>query len=113
METPTFFPVHDLPDVVFEHARIITHAHRRLQGKITYTNTVYALLPETFTLTQLQAAYEAIFGHRLDKRNFRKKFLALELIKPTNTYATQGAHRPAQLYRFTNAKLRTLSRSFE
>jgi 8-oxo-dGTP diphosphatase len=113
LETPTFFPVHELPDLAFEHARIIASAHERLRGKITYTNAVFGLMPELFTLTQLQTAYEAILGHALDKRNFRRKFLALGLIAPTESYSAAGAHRPARLFRFKLQVLQTLSRSFE
>jgi len=112
-QNPQFFPVNQLPQVAYDHADIIKYAHQRLSSKITYTNAVFALLPELFTLTQLQTAYEAIFGRQLDKRNFRKKFLSLELIEPTEAYYRDGAHRPALLYRFRQQKLQVLSRSFD
>ncbi|HEV7454548.1 MAG TPA: NUDIX domain-containing protein [Candidatus Saccharimonadales bacterium] len=112
-EDPRFFPVDDLPDLAFEHARIVASAHERLRGKVTYTNAVFSLIPELFTLTQLQSAYEAILGHALDKRNFRKKFLTLDLIESTDEHYIEGAHRPARLFRFKTQTLQTLSRSFE
>lgn len=112
-EDPHFFPIDNLPDLAFEHARIIASAHERLRAKITYTNAVFSLMPERFTLTQLQSAYEAILGRSLDKRNFRKKFLALGLIEPTDEHYVEGAHRPARLFRFKAQSLQTLSRSLE
>jgi 8-oxo-dGTP diphosphatase len=112
-QQPGFFPVNDLPELAYDHKDIIHYAHERLQAKITYTNAVFALLPEFFTLSQLQAAYEAIFCHELDKRNFRKKFLSLDLVRATDEYWREGAHRPARLYKFNQQKLETLSRSFD
>lgn len=112
-QNPQFFPVNDLPKLAYDHADIIAYAHKRLSSKITYTNAVFALLPRLFTLSQLQSAYEAIFGRELDKRNFRKKFLSFGLIKETNETYREGAHRPAKLYTFNKQSLESLSRSFD
>lgn len=112
-QDPAFFPVEALPDIAFDHDAIIQYAHQRLKSKITYTNAVFALLDPLFTLSQLQTAYEAILGRELDKRNFRKKFLSLELIHPTEEYLREGAHRPARLHRFNQQKLQILERSFD
>ena len=112
-EQPKFVGYTKLPELAFDHKNIITYAHDRLKSKIAYTNVIFALLPETFTLTQLQLAYEAIFGHLLDKRNFRKKFLALDMIEETAEFSKGGAHRPAKLYRFKRQSLVTLERSFD
>lgn len=112
-ETPHFVSYNKLPELAFDHHKIITYAHDRLKSKIAYTNVIFALLPEKFTLTQLQQAYEAIFGRMLDKRNFRKKFLALDMIDETKEFSTGGAHRPARLYRFKQQNLVTLERSFD
>ncbi len=109
----SFFPVDSLPPTAYDHAAIIKYAHDRLIAKLTYTNAVYAFLPQYFTLAELQAAYEAVFGHELDKRNFRKKFLSLGLTVETDQMRREGAHRPARLHRFTSDTLETLSRSFE
>ena len=112
-EDPEFFPVSNLPELAYDHDKIIAYAHERLQNKITYTNAVYALLPPLFTLSQLQAAYEAIFCRELDKRNFRKKFLSLDLIEATDELYKEGAHRPARLYKFKQQRLETLMRDFD
>lgn len=107
------FPVSDLPQLAYDHADIIRYAHDRLKSKLTYTNAVHAFLPAKFTLTELQSAYEAILGRELDKRNFRKKFLSLELIHETEEMKRDGAHRPARLYAFNSSSLETLARSFD
>lgn len=112
-ENPEFFPVTDLPKLAYDHKTIIEYAHERLSAKITYTNAIFGLLPELFTLSQLQKAYEAVFCRDLDKRNFRKKFLSLGLIQETDKVHMQGAHRPAKLYKFNQQRLESLSRSFD
>lgn len=110
---PQFFPITNLPTLAYDHEDIIKYAHIRIQAKITYTNAIFALLDPLFTLSQLQSAYEAVFCRPLDKRNFRKKFLSLNLIQPTSELFQDGAHRPARLYKFNTAGLETLSRSFD
>lgn len=82
---------------------IISYAIRRLQWKVEYTNVVYSLLPEAFTLSELQEVYETILDKKLDKRNFRKKMLSLYFLKPTAQKRTAGS-RPALLYRFKERK---------
>lgn len=112
-EVSAFFQVDALPTLAYDHADIIKYARERLAAKLTYTNVAYALLDESFTLTQLQTAYEAVFGHSLDKRNFRKKFLSLGFIEETGDMWIDGAHRPAKLYRFIDKQIKTLTRNFE
>lgn len=112
-ERPFFAAVDELPDLPYDHGDIIMYARDRLRSKLTYTNAVYAFLPSKFTLTQLQQVYEIILGKELDKRNFRKKFLSLGLIRETDEMFREGAHRPARLYEFSSKKLTALSRSFD
>lgn len=109
----SFFPVDQLPVIAYDHKDIIEYARQRLISKLTYTNAVYAFLPQYFTLTELQSAYEAVFGRELDKRNFRKKFASLGLTEETDQMRREGAHRPARLHRFTSDTLQVLSRSFD
>lgn len=108
-----FLQVDNLPELAYDHAGIIRYARERLIAKLTYTNAVSAFLAREFTLTQLQTAYEIIFGREFDKRNFRKKFLSLELIRETGKTWRDGAHRPAKLYEFNSRSLESLSRSFD
>lgn len=108
-----FLDVANLPELAYDHASIIAYALQRLRSKLTYTNAVSAFLEKKFTLTQLQSTYEIIFGRDFDKRNFRKKFLSLDLIQETGDLWRDGAHRPAKLYEFKNKKLQELERSFD
>lgn len=111
-QTPTFFPVKKLPRLAFDHKRITSYALKRLQSKLEYTNAVYSLLPKYFTFNGLQKAYEAILSRKLDKRNFRKKFMALGLIKPAKKLLTGNRQRPAQLYQFISHKPAELKKFF-
>ncbi len=92
-----------LPELAYDHQALAAYAKQRLAWKLEYTNVIWSLLPERFTLTDLQKAYEAVLGRRLDKRNFRKKVLALGLLK-TAGEEIRGAHRPPMLYSFTTKK---------
>lgn len=102
---PQFVAVQNLPDIAFDHADIVAYACERLKNKISYTNAIFALLPDMFTLSQLQQTYEAILGRMLDKRNFRKKIMSLDMIVETDHMYRDGAHRPARLYRFVHTML--------
>jgi 8-oxo-dGTP diphosphatase len=106
-------PVDHLPTLAYDHEAIIAYARERLSAKLVYTNAAMGLLPRKFTLTQLQNVYEIVLGRELDKRNFRKKFLALGLIHETPETWREGAHRPAKLYAFNSDSLEVLSRSFD
>jgi 8-oxo-dGTP diphosphatase len=98
-----WFDVGSLPPLAFDHDRILRAALDRLRGKIRYQPVGFELLPKRFTLTQIQALYEAILGRPVDKRNFRKKLLAFDFLVPLDEF-TGGAHRPARLHRFDRRK---------
>lgn len=93
-------PLKALPQMAYDHKTIVRCALERLQIKIEYTNIVHNLLPEEFTLTELQETYEIILDRELDKRNFRKRIQALNIIEKTGNKTRGVAHRPAMLYRF-------------
>jgi 8-oxo-dGTP diphosphatase len=97
---PNLVPVHKIPKLAFDHNEVVTYALARLQAKVAYSNAAYSLLPELFTFAQLQDTYEVILNIKLDKRNFRKKYLALDLIEPTETKLVGTSYRPPQLYSF-------------
>lgn len=101
---PAWHPLDNLPDLAFDNRRVIDYALQRLRAKLEYSNVAYSVLPPEFTLSQLQYAYEAILDRPLDKRNFRKRTLSLDIIEPTGRTATEGRHRPAQLYAFRERK---------
>jgi 8-oxo-dGTP diphosphatase len=89
-----------LPQMAFDHKEMVRYGVERLRSKIEYSNIVYGLLPRQFTLTQMQDVYEAIIGHPIDKRNFRKKILSLDILVETDKEITGLKNRPAKLYRF-------------
>lgn len=98
---PAWHRVDDLPDLAFQNNMVIRQAVERVRAKLDYTNIAFGLLPECFTMRELQKTYEAILDESLDRRNFRKRMLSTGLIEATGDYRREGAHRPARLYRFT------------
>ena len=102
-----WYPTDKLPPLAFDHATILDYAVERLRNKLEYTTVGFQLLPEKFTLTELQEVYEAILGKKLDKRNFRRKMSILEILKPLPEYR-RGGQRPAQLYRFVASRFEKL-----
>jgi len=104
-----WFSVYSLPKLAFDHKEILNYALKRLRYKLEYSNAVLGLMPEKFTLTDLQKAYELILHKEIDKRNFRKKVLSMNVLKELKGEAmSEGAHRPAQLYSFKDKKIRIL-----
>lgn len=102
-----WYPTDDQPPLAFDHATILNYAIERLRNKLEYTTVGFQLLPEKFTLTELQEVYEAILGKKLDKRNFRRKMSILKILKPLAEYR-RGGQRPAQLYRFVATRFEKL-----
>jgi len=95
-----WFPVTELPALAFDHRKIVEYAHQRIRNKLNYTNVGFELLPEKFTLTELQLVHEAILGEPLDKRNFRRKIVLKGIVKPIKEWQQTG-RKPAQLFRFS------------
>ena len=98
-ESTGWFAVDDLPALEQNDAEIIMYALRRLRYKLEYSAVGFELLPETFTLSELQRIYETILGEKLDKRNFRRRILEAGIIESTPDRRS-GEGRPAQLYRY-------------
>ena len=94
----------ELPDLAFDHKPILKMAHQRLVAKLDYSTIAFQFMPKQFTLSELQQVYELILREQIDKRNFRKRILSLNLIKETGKERMAGAHRPAKLYRVINRK---------
>ncbi|MCS7058806.1 MAG: NUDIX domain-containing protein [Meiothermus sp.] len=86
--------------LAFDHAEILAVAVRRIRGKLSYTSIGFELLPERFTLRELQAVHEAILQKKLNKASFRRKMLASGLLQPTGEFERGTGFRPAELYRF-------------
>ena len=93
------FSIDELPELAFDHRKILAHAMERLRDRLGVDGVARRLMPAQFTLSELQAACEAVEGKPLDKRNFRKKLKALDIVEPTGEVREGSAHRPAALFR--------------
>ena len=96
-----WFPIHNLPEIGFDHAELIVKTLERLKVKALLEPIVFELLPEKFTISQLQKLYEAVLDTTYDRRNFRKKLLQMRYIIPLNEKQKGVAHKPAQLFFFS------------
>jgi len=105
-----WFGLDDLPRLAFDHQDVVSRAHDRLRGKVRYAPIGFELLPPRFSLTQLQRLYEVVLGTELDKRNFRKKILAMDLLVETDEVEQNVRHRAARLYRFDRRKYDRLTK---
>lgn len=94
-----WFPIEELPKIAYDHEEIITNSINHLRKKLVNSNILKILFPSDFTLPELQRLYEQILGKKLDRRNFRKKFINLGLIEDTGYKNEGAAGRPAKLYR--------------
>lgn len=97
-------PVNDLPKLAFDHSEIFTRSLNKVRRRLSYQPIAFELLPEKFTLTQLQVCYEAILNKKLDKRNFRKKMLSYGFLKPLSEKQKGVSYRAATLYKFDRRK---------
>ena len=84
-----------------DHRRILATGLGRLRSKLKYRPVLFDLTPETFTLSQLQSAAEAVAGLTLHKQNFRRGVERTGLVTPTGQLSTGTGGRPAELFRFT------------
>jgi 8-oxo-dGTP diphosphatase len=102
-------PVQEARGLAFDHDQILVIALERLRAKVRYQPIGFEMLPERFKLSQLQSLYEAILGRPLDKRNFRKRFLAMGLLAQAGE--ERGVpHRAARLFRFDKRRYEALRR---
>jgi len=95
-----WFKIQDVPEMVFDHKQILDECLQFFKHKIQHEPIGFNLLPPKFSLLQLQELYEAILGEKLDKSNFRKKFLKMNLLIDTEERQQEVSHRAATLYRF-------------
>ncbi|MGB4774499.1 MAG: NUDIX domain-containing protein [Daejeonella sp.] len=99
-----WIPVNDLPKLGFDHTKIFEKGFEKIRNKISYQPIAFELLPEKFTLTQLQGLYEVILNKKLDKRNFRKKMLNYGILKELDEKQKGVSYRAAKLYKFDRRK---------
>jgi 8-oxo-dGTP diphosphatase len=105
-----WFAVADMPRLAFDHEEIAAAALERLRRNVRYRPLGFELLPQKFTLTRLQRLYEKVLEKPLDKRNFRKKVLAMGLLEELDEVEQDVAHRAARLYRFDKKRYRELEK---
>lgn len=99
-EGSQFFPLEHTPQLAFDHAEILQMALKRIRGKLEYVPIGFELLPERFTLRQLQEVHEIILGRRLNKDSFRRKMLASGMLEATGELEQGTDFRPAELYTY-------------
>ena len=97
-------PVNELPKLAFDHSEIFHTGFNKIRRRLSYLPIAFELLPEKFTLTQLQGCYEAILNKKLDKRNFRKKMLSYGFLKELSEKQKGVSYRAAKLYKFDRRK---------
>ena len=107
-ELARWYPFGSLPDLAFDHKRILADAIGQLRFELQYTNIAFEVMPKEFTLTELQRAYEVVLGKAMDKRNFRKKMGESGILDESPGTKMEGAHRPARLYHFRDKSYRML-----
>lgn len=99
-----WFPVTSAPRLAFDHEEILARALERIRGKLTYAPLGFELLPQKFTIKQLQKVYEIVLGRTLDNRNFRKKIFAMDVLRELGEMQKGVPHRAARLYKFDERK---------
>ena len=102
-----WFEVSALPPLAYDHSQMADYAVKRLKAKLEYTNIAYSLLPSGFTFAELEHLYAMILGRPIDRRNFRRRIMAMGLLNKSNA-KRRGPHRPAALYSFKQQSLQTI-----
>ncbi len=93
----SWFPIKKIPPLAFDHKKILTYALKRLRWKFEYTSVAFSLLPDEFTISQIQKIYEIVFDKEFDKRNFSKKILSLNILEEKGI-KKDVSHRPPMMY---------------
>jgi len=104
-----WFPISEIPELAFDHSKILYSAQERLKGKIKYQPIGFELLPERFTLPELHQLYETVLGVSLDRRNFRKKMLSFDFLVDENDFQRGARNRAPKIYSFNKKRYEELS----
>ncbi len=102
----TWFQVGDLPPLSPRQRAMVESATKTIQSRLDQAPVAFRLLPNTFTLSELQQMYELLLGKRLHKASFRRALQAAWLVEPTDEWRSEGRGRPAQLFRYLPKKRR-------
>jgi len=100
-----------LPDLIFDHPLMVKRALRDLQEQLKIKPVGFELLPEKFTLVQLQDLYEALYQKKIDKRNFRKKILSMDILEKLDEKERETSKRGAYYYRFNKTRYEHLAQN--
>ena len=92
-----WFSIKKIPQLAFDHKKILDYSLKRLKWKFEYTTIAFSLLPKKFTMSDLQKIYEIVFNKKFDKRNFSKKISSLDIVKEEGI-KKDVSHRPPMLY---------------
>ena len=103
-------PISNLPELIFDHRKMVDNALCELLGHVKVQPVGFELLPEKFTLVQLQDLYEAIYQKKIDKRNFRKKILSMNLLEKQDDKEKETSKKGAFYYRFNEEKYRKFTK---
>lgn len=103
--------IRSLPKLAFDHKHILKRAINKLQQDLIQTAVIFEVLPQTFTLSQVQSLLEVFLQKNLDKRNFRKKLLAYDFLVDTGDLLKGRRQRPAKLYRFSKKNYEKLAKN--
>jgi 8-oxo-dGTP diphosphatase len=103
-EDVAWFSIKKLPRLAFDHKKIIDTALKRLRGKITYEPVGFELLEKEFPFSDLENLYQSLLDQDIDRRNFKKKIMALGILEETDATLQRKAGRPARLFRFNRKK---------
>jgi len=106
-----WFNINNIPPLAFDHNKIIQVAKARLKSKIHYEPIGFDLLKPEFPFSDLENLYKTILEQDIDRRNFRKKILSLELVEETDKIYKPSAGRPSKLFRFNKTKYNELKAS--
>lgn len=98
--------INEMPELIFDHPEMIAHARELIKHQASDQPIGFNLLPELFTLTQMQSLYEAIYGEQMDKRNFRKRVATMDFIEKTDLIDKTNSKRGAFLYKFNDKAYR-------
>ncbi|GAB4413096.1 MAG: NUDIX domain-containing protein [Bacteroidia bacterium] len=106
-----WFDAKKIPRLTFDHNDIVQAAFDHLKVRVRHEPISFELLPDKFTLPQIQTLYESILGEEMDRRNFRKKLLRMNILEKLDETQQRGPHRAAQLYRFDRENYEKLTRT--
>lgn len=107
----TWVPISAMPKLIFDHSAMIERALKKLQIRARTQPIGFELLPDKFTIPQLQGLYEAIYNKALDKRNFRRKLLAMDLLEKQEEKEKESSRKGAWYYKFDPKKYQDLLRN--